>query len=51
MGLNTKQINELSIGIKLAIELAASQLNLRKFLTIQSNVYGDSFDFIIQVSS
>ena len=41
MGLNIKQINDLCTGVKLAIELKASELNLRKFLTIQSYIYND----------
>ncbi len=34
MGLNAKQINDLSTGVKLAAELKSSGVNLRKFLTI-----------------
>ena len=34
MGLNAKQINDLSTGVKLATELKSSGINLRKFLTI-----------------
>lgn len=41
MGLNIKQINDLCTGVKLAIELKSSELNLRKFLTIQSYIYND----------
>ena len=41
MGLDSKQINDLSIGIKLAKELKASELCYRKFSTIQGYIYND----------
>lgn len=40
--LNTKQINELCIGVKLAAELISESSDLRKFLTIQG--YGQNVD-------
>lgn len=39
MQLDTKQINNLCTGIKLAAELKSSNSNLRKFLTIQGYSY------------
>lgn len=41
MGLSVKQVNELYIGTQLAIELKASEANLRKFLTIDGYVYNE----------
>lgn len=39
MQLDTKQINNLCTGVKLATELKSSNPNLRKFLTIQGYSY------------
>lgn len=39
MRLDTKQINNLCTGVKLATELESEDLNLRKFLTIQGYSY------------
>ena len=37
--MDTKQINNLCIGVKLATELKSENLNLRKFLTVQGYSY------------
>lgn len=39
MKLDTKQINNLCTGVKLATELKSEKINLRKFLTIQGYSY------------
>lgn len=39
--LNTKQINELITGVKLAAELKSSQPNLRRFITVFGFSYND----------
>lgn len=41
MQLDTKQINNLCTGVKLATELKTENVNLRKFLTIQGYSYND----------
>lgn len=40
--LNTKQINNLCTGVKLATELKTENVNLRKFLTVQGYSYDDN---------
>lgn len=42
MQLNTKQINNLCTGVKLATELKTENVNLRKFLTVQGYSYDDN---------
>lgn len=42
MQLNTKQINNLCTGVKLAAELKAQNSSLRKFLTIQGYSYDNN---------
>lgn len=37
--LDTKQINNLCTGVKLAVELKSENVNLRKFLTVQGYCY------------
>jgi hypothetical protein len=44
--LDTKQINNLCTGVKLAVELKSSDFNLRKFLTIQGYSYNDEGEII-----
>lgn len=46
MKLDTKQINNLCTGVKLAVELKSSDFNLRKFLTIQGYSYNDEGEII-----
>lgn len=41
MQLDTKQINNLCTGVKLATELKTENLRLRKFLTVQGYGYND----------
>ena len=41
MGLDTKQINNLCTGVKLAAELKSQNPTLRKFLTVQGYSYND----------
>ena len=41
MSYDTKQINNLCTGVKLATELKASNSNLRKFLTVHGYSYND----------
>ena len=45
--LNTKQINNLCTGVKLATELKTENVNLRKFLTVQGYSYDDNGKIII----
>ena len=47
MQLNTKQINNLCTGVKLATELKTENVNLRKFLTVQGYSYDDNGKIII----
>lgn len=42
MQLDTKQINNLCTGVKLATELKTENVNLRKFLTVQGYSYDDN---------
>ena len=42
MQLDTKQINNLCTGVKLATELKTENANLRKFLTVQGYSYDDN---------
>ena len=42
MQLDTKQINNLCTGVKLATELKNENVNLRKFLTVQGYSYDDN---------
>lgn len=42
MQLDTKQINNLCTGVKLATELKTENINLRKFLTVQGYSYDDN---------
>lgn len=42
MQLNTKQINNLCTGVKLATELKTENVNLKKFLTVQGYSYDDN---------
>lgn len=46
MQLDTKQINNLCTGVKLAAELKSSNSNLRKFLTIQGYSYDATGEII-----
>lgn len=46
MKLDTKQINNLCTGVKLATELKATNSNLRKFLTVQGYSYDTDGEII-----
>ena len=46
MQLDTKQINNLCTGVKLAAELKSSNSNLRKFLTLQGYSYNADGEII-----
>ncbi len=39
--MNTKQINDLCTGVKLVIELEATEISFRKFLTVQGYIIND----------